>query len=225
LLQLGQPSPIQSARYHIAVSLTARSIAQLFIDDFSQPPEVFYRELPPYGIRFSFAKLATSGVEVNGYIGWTGSSISTFGGCTDAIPPSCFSGLGFEFDATELGALPQAVGFAVSGFGSFVLLAYDSQNQLVESISAEFNFLDDLPILSGEFTLSPPPPNVFIGATHVEGIARIDLHSNQALFELDDFQYGRLVPEPVSTSLLIAGVLIVIGMNRQGRSRPFLAQR
>lgn len=193
-----------------------------FLDDFSQPLHVFHRELPPYGIPFRFATLSTPGVEISGTVGWTGANIVTVGGCTNSIPASCFSGLSFEFDATELGFLPHAVGFAVSGFGTIGLSAYDAQGRLVASTTAEpyLGYFDDLPI--------PPPPSSFIGATYTGGISRIAVGSNEVMFELDDFQYGQLVPEPASALLVASALLFITARRRrppQGRSRPFLAKR
>ncbi len=189
-----------------------------FVDDFSKPIGVFYRELPPYGLRFPFAKLSTPGVEISGTVGWTGTSIGTVGGCTDSIPPSCFSGLSFQFDSTELGFLPQAVGFSVSGIGRFSLSAYDAQGVLEEATTVEpdlSGYVFDPP--PGEIIAVSPPPSVFVGEIYTGGISRISIGSNQVMFAMDDFQYGQLVPEPAT--MCLAAVALCLVAKRRGRTR------
>jgi hypothetical protein len=98
---------------------------------------------------------------------------------------------------------------ALSGLGSFSLSAYDAQSQLVTTAAAELHFVDDTKPLPGEIIAYPPTPAVFLGASHAKGIARIAIHSNALMFELDDFQYGQLVPEPSPGALLVCGLIFV----------------
>jgi hypothetical protein len=190
-----------------------------FFEDFSVPPTVVYRPLPPYGYNYPFASISTPGVEIEGMITWDGSHLGTIAACTDSIPPSCQASIGFQFDANRLGSLPRAVGVAVGGLGTFKLSVYDVHDQLVQTTSVNLDQYYDPPAAPPDgFSVSPPPPFVFLGATEADGISRIVLFSNTWTVALDDFQYGQLVPEPPTQAL--AFVVLAFVTPWRFRSRP-----
>jgi hypothetical protein len=195
--------------------------SSFFLEDFSTPPTVVYRQLPPYGLNYPFASLSTPGVEIEGTINWVGNRVETWGSCTNSIPASCSATLGFQFDSNSLGNLPRAIGFAVSGTGTFSLAVYDANNQLAEKILVDLDQYYDPPTPPpGEIIFLPPPPFVFLGARESDGISQIVLSLNSATFAVDDFQYGEFVPEPATQTLELTILAFIALCRFRSRHAP-----
>lgn len=193
-----------------------------FVEDFSNGIEEFTREPNNYQV----AKFLTPGAyATGGYTMARNSIMYVFGHYSDYAARIASVRLSIEFEVAELGWLPQAVGFVTSNSESLELDVYGPDNTLLETLSVTSAPLPDpIPPLSGlKNTLEFYRRDRFFGAINPAGISRIDLTAALATTFIDDFQYGKLVPEPTTTLLTFTAVLGILLL--QGRSRPVLAQR
>ena len=201
--------PLQYASF-VDSPFAGRGVAgHFFVEEFNTRPALIFHDVN--GFETPYSKPSTPGVEIEPNVDWQGDSIQVSGGCTASIPGSCFSSIGFAFDATQLGSLPQAVGIAVTGFGRVTLRAYDFNSNLVATVP-----------LTNIFTAPPgvdfpPPSTTFLGAEYAGGIALIVVNSTDPILQADDLQYGQLVPEPSSISLAVIG-LCFVRTPRRGRA-------
>jgi hypothetical protein len=116
------------------------------------------------------------------------------------------------FDQSQLGFLPQAIGLAVSGYGIVSLSAYDANDNLIATVAPTSIFTPPPP---GGDIVFLPPSTAFFGAQYAGGIARFIISSNDAVFQADDLQYGRLVPEPASLcSVAVAACALCLRRKR-----------
>ncbi len=119
--------------------------------------------------------------------------------------------LSFEFDTTELGKLPQAVGFVISN-GRPITCEFAAINGHILAT------LQSPAVVGIGDTLQANQQNRFLGAIFADGISRVTISSPGSWILLDDFQYGQLAPEPSTVLLALISLVVVLS---QGRSRPF----
>jgi hypothetical protein len=197
-----------------------------FVEDFEHGVDYATRHLDALDFDYQIVKLKTPGAYSGGHYTTQRSGRGGLAGdfvCTNSFPSSCHSALELTFDQDELGFLPQAVGIVVDTSGFTVSLsAIDAQNQIIDSVTAH-----GLPMLGfpnqdnafqwpaegdpeqpgqlpPDFSLPDPVPQgyTFLGVTHPEGISRIAVSSSLS-FIVDEIQYGLLVPEPSTLSLVL----------------------
>jgi hypothetical protein len=108
-----------------------------------------------------------------------------------------------------LGWLPQAVGFVTSNAGPVTLEFYGPDGGIVETLSAPAAPLPDDPDLTGlADAIRTYQRTRFFGAMHIRGISRVDVTAMMRSTVIDDFQFGRLIPEPSAMTLAVLALLI-----------------
>ncbi len=122
-------------------------------------------------------------------------------------PPGVFLSLHFEFNAFELGFLPNAFGFAWTdgpAFGAVIIDVWDDQNTIRDHHywppSSDDRIGDDT--LDGATN-----EDFFLGIYGPSGLSKVIVttfthDSNINSFELDHLQYGLAVPEPNTVQLI-----------------------
>jgi hypothetical protein len=156
------------------------------------------------------AKLSTPGVyETSGRVTAPWDKLYALGRYTEFWTQEVAVELSFEFEATELGYLPQAVGFVTSNAFPVTVSFYGANQTLAETMSAPAAPLrDPIPPLSGlRNAVEFYQRDRFFGAIHHGGISRVEIAILAHAVFVDDFQYGRLIPEPASVFLAWVGVL------------------
>ena len=123
-----------------------------------------------------------------------------------------FDAIQFDFDSSELGYLPTAVGFVLTaGAGSMSgLTVYDGQGNFA-------NF-DTTSLLLDPFTTSD---DRFIGITNPNGISSLIMgrtiiaaSGDFASPRLDHLQYGLVIPEPNATALVCSALGVILALRR-----------
>lgn len=122
----------------------------------------------------------------------------------------------FRFDPGVLGVLPSDVGIvwtdvgysdSATGFGNLVFESFDENGDLLDTIG---------PVALGDGDVAGrTAEDRFFGSTHAGGISSIRITMDSADWELDHLQYGRVVPEPSTLSLVGTSLLVGAALRRR----------
>jgi hypothetical protein len=201
---------------------------EFFLEDFSQGVAGTYSN-PFTPVLIPPLKLTTSGTRVVRGTFWEQNDTLFVSGFWDRVNGLERTRLCLDFDKTELGWLPQAVGFVISNAAPVTIEFYGPDITIVETLTAPAAPLPENPDLTGlSDAMRTYLRSRFFGAIHNEGISRVDITAAMRSTFIDDIQFGRLTPEPSTWVLVALTVFISVVRNRahpQGRLRPFVAQR
>jgi hypothetical protein len=167
-------------------------------------------------------KFSTPGVSETSGNGspYASSAGGEFYGISHDIAGSEAVDLSFEFDANELGRLPQAVGFKIANWAPITVNFFAEDGSLRESLFAPTAPLPPGPQPTGlGATMNYYMRFRFLGAIEPEGIARVTVSSPSTSLILGDFQYGQQTPEMTSIYLALAGAYLVSFCLRPNRRR------
>lgn len=118
-------------------------------------------------------------------------------------------GITYSFDATELGGLPTHAGLVwtdLSGTADVFFEAFDASGLSLGVINAG-------PLNDGN-SMGQTAEDRFLGWTDPGGILSIRIYQSASDLEVDHVQYGRVIPEPITASLLSLALLLISGSFR-----------
>jgi hypothetical protein len=195
-----------------------------FVEDFSNGVEVV-SFIDSDGFTQDVGMLSSPGVTVSTGPWWSGdrhpARLRVFSHFVDHAARAWSADVTLTFDATALGALPQAVGFSFTSSVPYSIEFYGIHQRLIASLDVPS--LPPVMLPDGGSSIAFQH-NRFIGVVDSNGIAAISISSSTKWgLTIDDLQYGRYIPEPPSSLFaILGGVLLITCRRTQGRSRSFL---